>query len=155
MSLCSNCSYARSHCCSRVLDLYGRRPSNPKAMRSGRGNPVPLLNLAEFRRACPRRAMRRGLMKEIGLCAETGERGESMRQATYCMYAGLYLGDKELVEKITTVRVRKSILIVFSYRSISRTIDQWTIDLYRRPMCSLLSLKHSRKKLTSCQRTFL
>ena len=47
-------------------------------MRSERGNPVPLLNLAELRRACPLKAMRRGLMKETGLCAETGERGESM-----------------------------------------------------------------------------
>ena len=47
-------------------------------MRSERGNPVPLLNLAELRRACPRKEMWRGLMRETGLCAETGERGESM-----------------------------------------------------------------------------
>lgn len=54
-------------------------------MRSERENPVPLLNLAELRRACPRKEMWRGLMNEVGLCAETGETGEAMRRATSWM----------------------------------------------------------------------
>ena len=52
---------------------------HPKVVHSERGNPVPLLNLAELRRAYSLKATRRGLMKETGLCAETEETGESMR----------------------------------------------------------------------------
>lgn len=53
--------------------MNGRRPSNPKFIRSEVGKAVPLLNLGELRREFPRKARRRGLMRYAGLRGEIGE----------------------------------------------------------------------------------